>query len=152
MNTQRPEWNDAKNALVGYGVSMVTLYYIRRYVNFIKELLNETSKNKFYLSNEITIFFNGINKALFEAEKLQQKAISDRERKKIVDQLGLIGSEYRIKIYKNGFTSEKQEISTAKIIEFCEICLSLIDRTINENRREDDSFIHIIFCISLRMN
>ena len=140
MNTQRPEWNDAKNALVGYGVSMVTLYYIRRYVNFIKELLNETSKNKFYLSNEITIFFNGINKALFEAEKLQQKAISDRERKKIVDQLGLIGSEYRIKIYKNGFTSEKQEISTAKIIEFCEICLSLIDRTINENRREDGLF------------
>ena len=26
MNTQRPEWNDANNALVGYGVSMVTLY------------------------------------------------------------------------------------------------------------------------------
>jgi hypothetical protein len=24
MNTQRPEWNDANNALVGNGVSMVT--------------------------------------------------------------------------------------------------------------------------------
>ena len=31
MNTQRPEWNDANNALVGYGVSMVTLCYLRRY-------------------------------------------------------------------------------------------------------------------------
>ena len=31
MNTQRPEWNDANNALVGNGVSMVTLYYLRRF-------------------------------------------------------------------------------------------------------------------------
>ncbi|MEP5132501.1 MAG: hypothetical protein ABJQ64_08030, partial [Nonlabens ulvanivorans] len=28
LNTQRPEWNDANNALVGNGVSMVTLYYL----------------------------------------------------------------------------------------------------------------------------
>jgi len=30
MNTQRPEWNDANNALAGYGLSMVTLYYLHR--------------------------------------------------------------------------------------------------------------------------
>ena len=28
MNTQRPEWNDANNALAGFGTSMVTTYYI----------------------------------------------------------------------------------------------------------------------------
>ena len=28
MNTQRPEWNDANNALVGTGVSVVTLCYL----------------------------------------------------------------------------------------------------------------------------
>lgn len=137
MNTQRPEWNDAKNALVGYGVSMVTLYYIRRYVNFIKELLNETSKNKFYLSNEIAAFFIGINKVLSEAEKMQQKTINDRERKKITDQLGMIGSEYRTNIYKNGFAGDKKELSSAEIIEFCQVTLALIDNTIEENRRED---------------
>ena len=38
MNTQRPEWNDANNALVGYGVSMVTLYYLRRYLAFCRDL------------------------------------------------------------------------------------------------------------------
>ena len=32
MNTQRPEWNDANNALVGPGVSMVTLCYLRRFL------------------------------------------------------------------------------------------------------------------------
>ena len=36
MNTQRPEWNDANIALVGYGVSMVTLYYLNRYLIFLK--------------------------------------------------------------------------------------------------------------------
>ena len=36
LNTQRPEWNDANNALVGNGVSMVTLYYLRRYLSFCR--------------------------------------------------------------------------------------------------------------------
>ena len=38
LNTQRPEWNDANNALVGNGVSMVTLCYLRRYLVFCLEL------------------------------------------------------------------------------------------------------------------
>ena len=37
MNTQRPEWNDANNALVGYGLSMVTLAHLRRYLQLIDE-------------------------------------------------------------------------------------------------------------------
>ncbi len=38
MNTLRPEWNDANNALVGNGASMVTLYYMRRFVTFLIQL------------------------------------------------------------------------------------------------------------------
>ncbi|GJM18260.1 MAG: hypothetical protein DHS20C14_04730 [Phycisphaeraceae bacterium] len=34
MNTQRPEWNDANNALAGHGLSMVTLYQLRRFADF----------------------------------------------------------------------------------------------------------------------
>jgi hypothetical protein len=39
LNTQRPEWNDANNALVGNGVSMVTLYYLRRFMKFFQGVL-----------------------------------------------------------------------------------------------------------------
>ncbi len=46
MNTQRPEWNDANNALVGYGVSMGNLYYLRRYLAFCRELLPEAPGGK----------------------------------------------------------------------------------------------------------
>ena len=140
MNTQRPEWNDAKNALVGYGVSMVTLYYIRRYVDFLKNLLSDTSKSKFNLSKEIAQFFNAIHSTILELTKISEGAISDRERKKIVDQLGVAGSEYRRKIYKKGFNGEKQEIQSRMIIEFCELCLAVIDRTIDENKRKDDLY------------
>lgn len=137
MNTQRPEWNDAKNALVGYGISMVTLFYIRRYVYFLKNLLSDTSMNKFNLSIEIAQFFNAIHNAVFEIIKNSEGEISDRVRKTVVDQLGMAGSEYRSKIYKQGFDGEKQEISAGKIIEFCDLCLSVIDSTIDENKRKD---------------
>ncbi len=47
MNTQRPEWNDAKNALVGNGISMVTLFYIRRYVIFFKKSIERYLDEQF---------------------------------------------------------------------------------------------------------
>ena len=35
LHTQRPEWNDANNALAGYGLSVVTLAHLRRFLDFI---------------------------------------------------------------------------------------------------------------------
>ena len=35
LNTQRPEWNDANNALVGNGLSVVTLAHLRRFLTFL---------------------------------------------------------------------------------------------------------------------
>jgi hypothetical protein len=45
MNTQRPEWNDANNALVGSGVSMVTLYYMRRLAAFYLDMFGMGRNN-----------------------------------------------------------------------------------------------------------
>ena len=39
LNTQRPEWNDANNALAGWGLSMITVAYARRYLALIDRLL-----------------------------------------------------------------------------------------------------------------
>ncbi|MEY2958964.1 MAG: hypothetical protein RLZZ01_1532 [Actinomycetota bacterium] len=41
MNTQRPEWNDANNALVGSGTSMVTLAHLRRYLQLLEEVTTD---------------------------------------------------------------------------------------------------------------
>ncbi|MCK7529857.1 MAG: hypothetical protein MZV63_01735 [Marinilabiliales bacterium] len=46
LNTQRPEWNDANNALVGNGASMVTLCYLRRSLGFWEKILDGTAIDK----------------------------------------------------------------------------------------------------------
>lgn len=137
MNTQRPEWNDAKNALVGYGISMVTLFYLRRYVNFIKSLFSDTSRKEFKLLIEIENFLSAINTVLSEITKISGESITDGDRKKIADQLGIAGSEYRTKIYEQGFNGNRKEVSVEMIISFCNLCLTVIDNTIDENKRKD---------------
>ena len=69
MNTQRPEWNDANNALVGNGVSMVTLYYLRRFFNFFEELLVTTTIEEVEISNELLDFFNNVLETFESNEK-----------------------------------------------------------------------------------
>jgi len=51
MNTQRPEWNDANNALVGNGVSMVTLYYLRRFLKFLEEVVLKSNMDTVEISS-----------------------------------------------------------------------------------------------------
>ena len=43
MNTQRPEWNDANNALAGKGISIVTLVYLRRYISFLSDINKQST-------------------------------------------------------------------------------------------------------------
>ena len=61
MNTLRPEWNDANNALVGTGASMVTLYYMRRFVTFAQELFQQSTMENFSVSAEMYWFFDLVN-------------------------------------------------------------------------------------------
>ena len=53
MNTQRPEWNDANNALVGSGVSMVTLYYLRRFLKFFDTVVVQSDLETVEVSKEL---------------------------------------------------------------------------------------------------
>ena len=58
MNTQRPEWNDANNALVGNGVSMVTLYYLRRFMVYFQNVLAATDHEEVQVSDELLVCFS----------------------------------------------------------------------------------------------
>ncbi|MFO0507050.1 MAG: hypothetical protein ACK5X6_09410, partial [Chryseotalea sp.] len=95
MNTQRPEWNDANNALVGNGVSVVTLCYVRRFLSFFQTLLHNSHIQEVKLSTEMVEFFQTMHKAFKQHEFLLSKKIDNQSRKKIVDALGKSASEYR---------------------------------------------------------
>ena len=137
MNTQRPEWNDANNALVGNGVSMVTLYYIRRYVTFCLNLFAKVETNEILLSKEAGELFNDISSVLHTHKNLLNDDITDKNRKTILDGLGSSGSNYRNKIYSNSFSSYKQNLSIPGLIDFLKLTNDYVDHTIKLNKRND---------------
>lgn len=140
LNTQRPEWNDANNALVGNGVSMVTLYYLRRFVSFFKGLMETSDPEDLRVSEELAVFYDGIETTLHHHTSLLANKISDDQRKNILDGLGMAGSAYRTRIYKNGFSGEKKSIKGQNIISFCDVVVSYLDHSIKANRRSDTMY------------
>ena len=140
MNTQRPEWNDANNALVGNGVSMVTLYYLRRFLVFFEKLIDQTSEERIELSNELIIFFKKVHATFEENIDVLNGDINDEKRKQILDNLGEAGSDYRAHIYKQSFWGEKRTISYRRLKAFLKVSLLFIEHTIKANKRKDDMY------------
>ncbi|UJF18395.1 hypothetical protein L0B53_15415 [Vibrio sp. SS-MA-C1-2] len=139
LNTQRPEWNDANNAIVGNGLSMVTLYYIRRYLKFIKALYQ--SESEYPLSSEVAQWLTETIKTLSAADqKMQTNGISDPLRTELLHQLGEVGEQYRETIYQQEQFSGKKTVTSAQILTLCDVSLSLIDETIAVNKRQDGMY------------
>ena len=137
MNTQRPEWNDANNALVGYGVSMVTLYYTRRYQQYLLNLLANSELQEVAISEEINALLKSINSTFENNKQLLAGKINDEDRKRVVDALGEAGSQFRFGIYENDFSGNRVMLKTADLIAFLKLSLEYIDHTIEANRRDD---------------
>lgn len=140
MNTQRPEWNDANNALVGNGVSMVTLYYLRRFFNFFEELLATTNLNEVEVSNEIFDFFSAVFETFENNKNLLSASISNTDKKLILDSLGTAGSDYRTQIYEHAFSGRKTTLSINKLKEFITISKSYLEHSIKANKRSDNLY------------
>jgi hypothetical protein len=137
MNTQRPEWNDANNALVGNGVSMVTLYYLRRFLAFFKKNINTSSEASFAISSEINVFFNELNKAFIDHSNQIDANISNQERKDLMDALGSSATNYREQIYTHGFSGEKTHLKKVDLTLFIETTLLFLEDAIRKNKKED---------------
>ena len=140
MNTQRPEWNDANNALVGNGVSMVTLYYLRRFLNFFQEIITDVSVKEVAISSELLKFFNSVKNTLENNKSLLNGPITDFDRKQILDGLGTAASNYRTKIYNDSFSGEKSTIEIKSISSFVNIALDFLEHSIDSNKREDNLY------------
>ena len=140
MNTQRPEWNDANNALVGNGVSMVTLYYLNRFFNFFEELLESTSTREVEVSNEILDFFNKVLSTFEKNIELLSSSINDIDKKRILDALGQAGDDYRTQIYTQAFSGRKSKLSFDKLKKFISLSKSYLEHSIKANKRSDNLY------------
>ncbi len=135
MNTQRPEWNDANNALVGFGLSMVTLYQLRRYIDHLRTMMRGADPTGFAMSGEVASWLAAVTAALRGSRPDCARA-TDRERKELMDQLGRGFAEYRSRVYVAGFTGTSS-LSPAAVIELCDIAIEHLDDTIRNSRRTD---------------
>jgi hypothetical protein len=137
MNTQRPEWNDANNALVGNGVSMVTLYYLHRFLKFFRNVLEKCEIENVTISAELNVFYQSVQNTLTEFNALLSGKINDSDRKTILDRLAQAASDYRQHIYQNGFEGTKEEITLTELKFFTGVCLDFAEHSIRANQRPD---------------
>jgi len=140
LNTQRPEWNDANNALVGNGVSMVTLYYLRRFLKFFEAITEKSPDSEVVVSKEMKDFFSKVATVLSSNTNLLSGSINDQQRKLVTDGLGVAGSDFRSEIYQNGFSGDKETISLDEITSFIKISLKFMEHSIEANRRTDNLY------------
>lgn len=140
MNTQRPEWNDANNALVGNGVSMVTLSYLRRFLKFLEKVIARIPVQEYFISKELVQFFNAVRTTLVEQVSIISGAVSNHDRRVVMDGLGVAGSTYRTTIYENGFTDETKALTKTDIQQFIEVTLNYLDHSIAANKRSDNLY------------
>lgn len=140
MNTQRPEWNDANNALVGNGVSMVTLFYLRRFLKFFDEVFDKSEAESVEISQELKVFFDAIFGAFKSNAQILSESINDKDRKTVLDALGQAGSNYREQIYNNAFTGRKSQLTINSLKEFVDISLKFLEQSIEANKREDNLY------------
>ncbi len=136
LNTQRPEWNDANNALAGYGLSMVTLYYLHRFVSFLINIFEASDSDKFTLPSAVADCLKDLGK-LYAESPAKKTATSANLRKTFTDAEGKIFEKERNSLYKKGYGITEKALKKADIIAILNSILEHIKVTIELNHRAD---------------
>lgn len=140
MNTQRPEWNDANNALVGKGLSVVTLSYLLRYVVFCKDLLKQSSVITIPLTSEVLDCYTQIAEALHRFRGILSDSFNDQQRREMMNALGQAGSDYRWNYYSHGLSGTIAEIPLTELVAFLDLVQDYIEHTLRANKRSDNLY------------
>ncbi|OON96421.1 MAG: hypothetical protein ATN36_05620 [Epulopiscium sp. Nele67-Bin005] len=127
MNTERPEWNDANNAIVGIGLSMITVYHISAYLDFVQKLF----VNDNYNVSESVANWLVDTKAVFE----KYDGNFAQNEKILLDELGEVFSNYREVVYKNG-VGNKVSLAKSDILDWIKIAKGAITYTIEQNKND----------------
>jgi hypothetical protein len=142
LNTQRPEWNDANNALAGYGLSMVTVMYLRRFARFWLGILKSASAASSVLSASLAALVQEQLAALerFNDADPVKDAGGERRanaRKRYMDEMGKALDAYRRRVYAYEGIEGREEFAAADLARYLEEALALIDATIANGKRSD---------------
>ena len=139
MNTQRPEWNDANNALAGFGLSIVTLCYLRRLLEAMACPIRDAEAESFVISSEVAQFFQNVKGVLAGAAETMTETTRDRGRKEFMDEMGARASDYRECVY-DGFSGKQSTLKKRDVLNFIDLARVHLDHTLGLSNRPDGLF------------
>ncbi len=148
MNTQRPEWNDANNALVGNGVSTVTMFHLRDYLRFVDGLLARASVGEVGVGERVAVWMHDLAVAFESAGDLLDPAmITPEGRRRLLDTLGEAYSRYRTAVYDHG-PGRSSTIPIDELRRFLAVTAPHLDVAATMARRED-GLVHTYWLVHL---
>jgi hypothetical protein len=138
MNTQRPEWNDANNALVGHGLSVVTVAYLHRYVGYLQELLLAGDAGV-EVGAELAGLLETVTTVLSDAAGDLAAGWSPARCRQVVEELGRAGESYRTQVYA-GVSSRRRVLEREQLVSLLATARTHLEDTVRSNAREDGLF------------
>ncbi|MCR5045560.1 MAG: hypothetical protein K6A42_03170 [Treponema sp.] len=150
LNTQRPEWNDANNALAGYGLSMVTLYYLRRMMVFVRGLFEKSEDESWTVPMALKTFFDQISDLYKNSNP--QKLREPAAKRDFVKKCGLAFQNERFAFYEKASRLEETlDISKAEILASFDAFIAAAEESIKANKRSDGLY-HSYNTLSINSN
>ena len=146
LNTQRPEWNDANNALAGPGLSMVTLYHLRRYLGLLGSIVAAMPGERVTMTGSVAEWLADIRRILADHAA---GPVDDVERRAVVELLGRAGEAHRRRVRSwrvSGAGSdvvagaERVEVALADLRDLSAVACTHLDAAIDAGRRSDGLF------------
>jgi hypothetical protein len=144
LNTQRPEWNDANNALAGPGLSMVTLYHLRRYLGLLASIAESAAAETILVTESVARWIGDLRQVFAEQPA---RPLDDADRRAVIDLLGRSAEAHRGRV-RAGAAGVRVAVPVADVVELCTAGRALLDVSIRGSRRPDglyDSYNLVAF-------
>lgn len=140
LNTQRPEWNDANNALVGNGVSVVTAMHLASYLRLLDDILESADLNDARVDEHVAHWMKRLEELFTaHADMHLSGAVDDRARRRLLDGLGQAYGQYRATMYEHGPGAPKP-VAVADLRRFISVALPHVDLAATSTVRPDGLF------------
>lgn len=138
MSTQRPEWNDANNALAGEGLSVVSTCYLRRSLSELRDVLVGLEAHDVTLSESVATWLNETRDAYAHiSEQLSGgDPLSDADRRNYLDRVALPYERHRERAY-NRQLGGAVVVPKSGALALCDAAIRVCEWTLKVARRHD---------------
>ncbi len=136
MNTQRPEWNDANNALAGCGLSVVTAAYLHRYLAFLQKHLAAYPGEAIHLSARFAELLETLDDLFADPLWLHDHPLDGAGRFRLAAVAGQAAARHREHVYRHG-PGDPLPVGRERILGFLRRAGAALHHTLRQNLRPD---------------